>query len=450
MNRLITLLSPKKVNLPPRTNGWYGKIDSNGNEVIPEDNTAIRKFSIEIDDQELEILRQKLMLSKYHEPLNGVNFQYGFNSRTLMNIVDYWKNTYNWRKCEQELNKYDQYKTQIEGIDIHYVHVKPKNPDGVVLPLLAIHGWPGSFYEYYKTIPLLIDYSAEGLSFEVILPSIPGYGFSEAPHTEGFNCISAARIFVKLMERLGFKKFFVHGGDWGSIISRTIALMYPEYVRGIHTTLLFPIQPNGPLDTFKYFIANYFPSFMFKTNSQRAMFNELVSNKSRWELESGYLNLQMTKPDTVGAALTDSPIGLAAYILEKFSTGTNYANIFKQDGGLTEKFTYDELITNVMIYWFSNNITPSMRFYKENLNPIFGILPKYKIGSRKISRKVPAGYAVFPNEIFRLPKFMAEMIFENLIHYSEKPNGGHFAAMEVPELLADDLKKFAFTVVTKA
>ena len=156
-----------------------------------------------------------------------------------------------------------------------------------------------------------------------------------------------------------------------------------------------------------------------------------------------------TKPETIGPALTDSPIGLAAYILEKFSAWTDPTNVFKPDGGLTEKFTMDELLTNVMIYWFSKNITSSMRFYKENGCPIIGVYHKYRIGAAKVSSTVPAGYAVFPKEMVRVPEFIVRMAFENLVHYTELPSGGHFGAFEEPKLLAEDLRKFAFTVVTK-
>lgn len=445
------LLFPQSIELPPQVDGWFGKHKLTKNEDPPNDDISVNKFVIDIPDSDLEYLQNKLEQSRFFDSIENTQFRYGFNSNTLKDVVQYWKATYNWRKWESELNKYDQFKTQIEGLDIHFVHVRPLDPNGVVLPLLVVHGWPGSFFEYYKAIPHLIDSSKSGLSFEVIAPSIPGYGFSEAPHKEGFNVVAAARIFVKLMNRLGHKKFFIHGGDWGSFICKTISVMYPESVRGMHITLCSRAQPQGS-DIIRYWAAKYLPMVMFyNQETQKIMFNEMEQQvqQNRWHLESGYRHIQETKPDTIGAALTDSPIGLLAYILEKFSTWTNLGNIYKPDGNLTKKFSIDELLTNVMIYWISGNITSSMRFYRENLCPGSGIMLKYNISAAKVSESVPVGYAVFPNEILRLPEFVAKMTFPNLIHYSEIPSGGHFGAFEEPELMAEDLKRFAYSVVSK-
>lgn len=441
---LFRLLFPRSVELPPRTNGYFGK---ENDKSPPPDDVEIRKFTIKFED--FDELNSRLDQVRLAESIDTGSFKYGFNSATLRDVVHYWRNTYNWHHWEQELNKYDQFKTQIEGLDVHFVHVSPHNPSGVVLPLLLIHGWPGSFFEYYKTIPLLTDPTKTGLSFHLVIPSIPGYGFSEAPHKEGFNVISAARVFVKLMTRLGYKQFFVHGGDWGSYISRTIALMYPERVRGLHITLCSNTVPQG-CNILKYWAAKYLPMLMFyNQNSQKVMFNEMQSHRSRWYLESGYSHIQSTKPDTIGASLTDSPVGLAAYILEKFSTWTNGVNVYKPDGNLTGKFTLDELLTNVMIYWISGNITSSMRFYRENLSPQHGVLMKYNLAAVKVPDSVPVGYAVFPHEIIRLPEFVFRINHPNLVHYKEMADGGHFAAFEEPQMLAEDVRSFACTVVSK-
>lgn len=446
-NLLYRLAFPTNVQLPPRTNGWYGKANLAKGENPPPDDCTLRTFTVQTDPSVLQDLQQRLRLAKVCDSIEGSNFRYGFNSQVLTDIVEYWNNSYDWSQWQRELNKFDQFKTQIEGLDVHFVHVRPPNPSGVVLPLLVIHGWPGSVFEYYKALPLLTDSSTGGLSFEVIAPSIPGFGFSEAPHKEGFNVISAARIFVKLMLRLGFTRFFVHGGDWGSFISKTIALQYPENVRGIHTTLHFNSEPQGS-DIVRFLLAKYAPMLMFRNrDSERLMFNELEQSRTNWYLESGYSHIQATKPDTVGAALTDSPVGLVAYILEKFSTWTDMNNVYKPDGGLS-KFQLDELLTNVMIYWLSNNITSSLRFYKENLCPGSGALFKYNLSAAKVTEAVPAAYAVLKNEIVRPPRFVVEMAYANLVQYTEFPRGGHFGAFEEPELMVEDLKKFARTVVS--
>ncbi|KAJ6220891.1 hypothetical protein RDWZM_006703 [Blomia tropicalis] len=434
-NVLYRLAFPSNHPIPLRTNGWFGKKTLNKNENPPKDDVEIRPFTIDIDQSTLDDLKHRLKDTKLTESLDGTNFRYGFNSKTLEDIIEYWQNSYDWLHWQKELNtNCPQFKTQIEGIDIHFIHIRPEKPTGVVLPLLMIHGWPSSPFEFHKTFPLLTDGSTGGLSFEVIAPSIPGFGFSEAPHKEGFHCVAAARIFVKLMHRLGFSRFFVHGGDWGSFISKTIALMYPESVRGIHTTLHF--IPNRKV---------------LISESQRLMFTQLEAIRKNWYLEGGYSHIQATKPDTVGVALGDSPAGLAAYILEKFSSGLDINNVYKLDGGLFNgnRLTLDELLTNVMIYWFSHNVTSSLRFYRENLFPGSGAMFKFNLTAAKVSSMVPAAYAVFPNEIVRPPKFVIEMSYGNLIQYTELPRGGHFSALEEPQLLVDDIKRFARVVVSR-
>ncbi|KAH9400601.1 epoxide hydrolase [Tyrophagus putrescentiae] len=449
-NALYRLAFPTTAQLPPKTNGYFGKavLDSKDSSP-PADDPSIRPFTVEADQAVLDDLQRRLAEAKIADSIEGTNFRYGFNSKVLTDIVHYWRHSFNWKQQQQVLNTFPQYQTEIEGLNVHFVHVRPEKPSGVVLPLLVIHGWPGSVYEYYKAFPMLTDCNTGGLAFEVIAPSIPGYGFSEAPHKEGFNVIAAARVFVKLMLRLGFTRFFVHGGDWGSAISRTIAQLYPENVRGVHTTLhMANNEPQG-LDILRFMAAKYLPMVMFRNrDSERVMFNELEASRSNWYLESGYMHIQSTKPDTVGAALTDSPVGLLAYILEKFSSWTNFNNVYKADGGLGS-WPLDDLITNVMIYWLSNNVTSSLRFYRENLCPGSGALSKYSLSAAKVSASVPAAYAVVPNEIFRAPRFVVEMTYDNLVQYSELPRGGHFAAFEEPELIVEDLKKFARIVVAR-
>lgn len=173
-------------------------------------------------------LKLRLERARFVDHIEGTSFQYGFNSNYLKQVVEYWRTKFDWKREEAKLNSVPHFKTQIEGLDIHFVRAKPSKPAKKVVPILVIHGWPGSFVEYMKSIPLLTEPDTNGMAFEVIAPSIPGYGYSEAPHQKGFNIISAARVFVKLMKRLGHDKFVVHGGDWGNMISRTIATVYPE------------------------------------------------------------------------------------------------------------------------------------------------------------------------------------------------------------------------------
>lgn len=430
--------------------GWYGRLKVVKGDTPPDDPT-IRPFKLEVSDTVLADLHTRLANARYPTAIEATEFRYGFHADVLKQIVAYWRDEYDWRRWESDINRHPQFVTQLEGIDIHFVHVKPTNPCGVVLPLLALHGWPGSFYEYHEAIDHLVDPARGGVSFEVVVPSIPGYGFSQAPQQEGFSVVSAARIFVKLMRRLGYSKFFVHGGDWGSVVAKTMAVMYPDSIRGLHTNFLMRAYPQG-VDLFKLLAARYVPAVMFRGREvEEKMFNELSKSMTNWAVESGYYHLQSTKPDTLGAALTDSPVGLAAYMLEKFSTWTKPENVCKADGGLLEKdkdgLELDRLLTNVMIYWLSGNVTSSLRFYKENSHPGSGALYKYDITQARVPQHIPVAYAVFPNELVRVPRFIAEMAYTGLIQYTVMPRGGHFAAFEVPHLLVDDIKRFARIVV---
>ncbi|GFY53629.1 epoxide hydrolase 1 [Trichonephila inaurata madagascariensis] len=343
--------------------GWYGK-GSKPKEGA--DDTSIHPFKISIPDEILLDLKERLQRARYEPSLEDSKFEYGFNSDYLKSVIEYWGKEYNWRKQEEQLNKFSHFKTRIEGIDVHFVHVKPNIPEGRQLkrlPLLAVHGWPGSFYEFYKMIPFLTTPNPEqDFVFEVICPSIPGYGFSSSPCKKGFDARAASRLFLTLMERLGHDHFYVQGGDWGSLIVTILGKYYPSRIIGVHVNM----YSSGPKswDIFKAVAIAYFPSLV-----SPAEYKGLFPFWERFKTilqESGYFHIQATKPDTIGSGLADSPVGLAAYILEKFSTWTNLKNRLSENGNLTENFTLDELLTNVMIYWVNNNITSSVRFYKEN------------------------------------------------------------------------------------
>ncbi|GIY15768.1 epoxide hydrolase 1 [Caerostris darwini] len=365
--------------------GWFGKGPRPNNDDSLD--TSIRSFKIHVPNEVLADLQNRLQNVRYESPVEDSKFHYGFNTDYLKSIVEYWKTEYDWRKQEGQLNIYQHFKTCIEGIDVHFVHVKPNLPEGKklkVIPILVTHGWPGSFYEFYKMIPLLTTPSSErDFVFEVVCPSIPGYGFSEAPHQKGFDARSAARLFVILMERLGHDRFYVQGGDWGSLVSTLLGKYYPNKVIGVHVNMFFASLKGWNL--LKGIAIAYFPS-LIPAAEYKAFYPFMKKVKLLLE-ESGYFHIQSTKPDTVGCALADSPVGLAAYILEKFSTWTDPEGRSSPDGNLTKKFTLDELLTNVMIYWVNNNITSSVRFYKENIG---------KREHEKMPIAVPCGVALFP------------------------------------------------------
>lgn len=425
---------PHEAQPPPLGDGWWGK----GDKKDIKADESIRKFEINFHDDQLEDLKLRLRNTRYFDGIEGVHFNYGIRPDYMRTVVEYWLNKYDWRQQEKILNEYNHYKTNIEGIDIHYVRIKPDlKPGQKAIPLLMIHGWPGSFYEFYKIIPMMNDAKYGGDQsevYELIIPSIPGYGFSEAAHRPGLNTRAAGRIFDKMMVRLGFNKYYLQGGDWGGAIVDNMAVQIPEHVLGVHTNL--PVTDRGGMWSLQIFIGSYFPSLILPP----------VDHSKVWPFmdtfyyllqESGYFHLQATKPDTVGHALNDSPVGLAAYILEKFSTWTNRTWRELDDGGL-HNWDMDELLNNVMIYWLNGAITSSMRFYKENIL-LFSDTDRAPI-------KVPSGIADCPEELSRTPEPWTRGHFHDLVQYTTMPHCGHFAVFEVPELMARDIREFLHKV----
>lgn len=433
---IIFFLAQRSKSQVLRTeDGWWG------NTPRPEqgEDTTVRPFKINTSDEELQDLYTRIDATRPVPSLENCQFNYGFNSEYLQRVISYWRNDFDWKGQVEKLNTYPHFKTNIEGIDVHYVHVKPKKvPDGArAIPLIMVHGWPGSFYEFYGMIPLLTQPSdTEALVFEVVCPSIPGYGFSEAPHKKGFDSVCAARVFHKLMKRLGFEQFYAHGGDWGWLITTNMAQLEPKKIKGLHVNFAPPSKPGLHM-ALSIMLGRYFPKiFGFTSLDIDRLYpcmEKLVVESIK---ESGYMHIQATKPDTVGRGLNDSPVGLAAYILEKFSTWTSHDFRNLEDGGLTRKFSLDDLLTNVMIYWTSGCIISSMRFYKENFGK--GLDQPHS----KIPVYSPTGFACFPNELMHTPKVWVEQKYRKLITYTHMARGGHFAAMEEPQLMAEDIHNF--------
>ncbi|XP_037678805.1 epoxide hydrolase 1 [Choloepus didactylus] len=417
--------------------GWWGP----GTKPTAREDESIRPFKVETSDEEINDLHQRIDRARLTPSVEDSRFHYGFNSNYLKKVLSYWRNEFDWKKQVEILNRYPHFKTKIEGLDIHFIHVKPPQlpPGRTPKPLLMSHGWPGSFYEFYKIIPFLTDPKNHGLSdehiFEVICPSIPGYGFSEASSKKGFNSVATARIFYKLMLRLGFKEFYLQGGDWGALICTNIAQMVPSHVKGLHLNMAFFVNNSHFLSML---LGRHFPRlFGFTERDVELMYpfkEKFLYNIMR---ESGYMHIQATKPDTVGCALNDSPVGLAAYILEKFSTWTKSEFRDLEDGGLERKFSLDDLLTNIMIYWTTGSITSSQRFYKENLGKGLNV-EKHE----KLKVYAPTGFAAFPSELLHLPENWLRSKYQKLVSYSYMARGGHFAAFEEPELLARDIRKF--------
>ncbi|XP_062323675.1 epoxide hydrolase 1 [Osmerus eperlanus] len=422
--------------------GWWGAGAPPGGE----EDQSIRPFTVQTSDGEIEDLYRRIDQTRPVESLEDSQFNYGFNSIYLQKVVSYWRNDFDWKKQVEKINRYPHFKTNIEGIDVHYVHVQPRSlPEGTsAVPLIMVHGWPGSFYEFYGLIPLLTGPSDPGnLCFEVVCPSIPGYGFSEAPRKKGFDSVSAARVFLKLMRRLGFQQFYAHGGDWGWLVTTNMAQLEPKAVKGLHVNFAPPSKPSLPM-VLSILLGKRFPKlFGFTDHDIRRIYpcnQNLVVEPVK---ESGYMHIQATKPDTAGRGLNDSPVGLAAYILEKFSSWTDPDFRSLEDGGLTRKFSLDDLLTNVMIYWSSGCIVSSMRFYKENFSK--GLDQPHS----RMAVHVPTGFACFPNELMHSPKLWVQQKYPQLSSYTLQPRGGHFAALEEPLLMAQDIQSFTKTLEKK-
>lgn len=424
--------SDYKVPKLPETN-WGPKKDG-------KESTEIRPFTIDVPNKVIEDLKYRLANRRpYVQPLEDAAWTYGVPSTYLNTVLDYWKNKYNWTERQALLNKYPQFKTRIQGLDIHFVHVRPtnlpKNRNLKVLPLLMLHGWPGSIVEFQKIIPLLTTPAADrDFVFELIIPSLPGYGFSDAAVRPGLATPQIAVIFKNLMERLKFEKYYVQGGDWGAVVVAAMGTLFPEKIIGLHSNMCTMLTGKSLLWAFA---GTYFPFMSGVESEHYDKYFPISTVLSNIVEESGYFHLQATKPDTIGAALTSSPDSLAVYILEKFSTWTNKAYRKRDDGGVLDKFSLDELLDNIMVYWITNSITSSVRLYAENFSSANRALLM-----DKAPVKVPTACAAFPNELFLVPKSTLQEKYVNMIQYNTFKTGGHFAAFEEPQLLANDIVSF--------
>jgi pimeloyl-ACP methyl ester carboxylesterase len=377
---------------------------------------AIEPFDIHVEDALLDDLQDRLERTRFPDQIEGTGWDYGIPIDYLRELVDYWRQTYDWRAQEARLNQLDHFRTTIDGQSIHFVHSRSADP--AAFPLLLIHGWPGSIVEFQDVVPRLTgpeSYGGQSLdSFHVIAPSLPGYGFSEPPRTAGWDIRRIAHAFTELMSRLGYARYGAQGGDWGAQVSTRIGVYDPEHCVGLHLNMPIGTPPSdpGPL-----------------SDEEQTDLAEMARFQ---KLESGYANEQGTKPQTLGVGLNDSPAGLLGWIVEKFRGWSDC------DGDPETTFTKDQLITNVMLYWATQTITSSARLYRETMQGGALAQPLPFI-------EVPTGVARFPKEILRWPRSWVEHQY-NLTHWTPMPRGGHFAAMEQPELFVDDVRRFFGTV----
>jgi len=401
-----------------------------------KEDTSIKPFKIQVSDAVLKDLKERLTsATRIPKPLSGINFEYGINGDFVQKIRDYWLNKYQWRQREKLLNQYPQFLTNIEGLDIHFLHIKPESTNKKTVPLILLHGWPGAIVEFYKMIPMLKN--SKEFSFELIIPSLPGYGFSQGSELPGLGYVEIGQIMHKLMVRLGHDKYYVQGGDWGSIIGTFMGVLYPKNVKAVHLNMCFA---NSAMTNIKQILASFAPNLFFHETDAKLAF-PLSEVWKRTLRETGYMHLQATKPDTIGTALNDSPIGLAAYIIEKFSHWTNKNAIFKKDGDLPGPFTMDELLDNVMMYWVTGSITTSVRLYSEAFSAKY-FNNKYD----SVIVEVPSACNAFPEELVVQPEAILKDRYVNMIRFTRMPKGGHFAAFEQPKLLSDDIVSFVAQV----
>jgi pimeloyl-ACP methyl ester carboxylesterase len=377
---------------------------------------AIEKFTINISDSLLADLTRRLDATRWPDELENVGWELGSSLSYMKSLADYWRNGYEWRRQEATLNQLPQYRVALDGFHVHVVHVRSKHPKP--LPLIITHGWPGSFVEMVKLIPLLTDPEAHGGSaedaFDVIVPSLPGYGFSDRPTERGMNPFKVAALWARLMTELGYERFAAQGGDWGSTISTAIGLNHAQRIIGIHLN---------------YIAGRFlFGGTLNQTPDDETSKSYLAELRAWTDLEGGYSHLQGTKPQTLAYALNDSPIGLAAWIVEKFRTWSDC------NGELEGIFTRDELLTDVMIYWLTETLNSSARLYYESREQPLQLSPANRV-------EVPVAVAVFPKEIPMPPRALAERGY-NILRWTLMPRGGHFAAMEQPGLLAQDIREF--------
>jgi pimeloyl-ACP methyl ester carboxylesterase len=368
----------------------------------------IEPFKLNISDEVLKDLRQRLAQTRWPERETVDDWAQGAPLANVQALCEYWQRDYDWRRCEAKLNALGQYRTHIDGLGFHFLHVP--SPHANALPLIMTHGWPGSVIEFLRVIEPLSRPELHGGdpndAFHVVAPSLPGYGFSDKPSRSGWTVERIGKAWIELMRRLGYKRFVAQGGDWGSAVTTAIAMARPPECAGIHLNMpiAFPVADD----------------FAHLTDAEKAT---VASMQFYEKSDSGYAKQQGTRPQTLGYGLSDSPAGQAAWIYEKFYAWTD------NTGTPETALSRDQMLDNIMLYWLPANSASSGRLYWESAGSF-----------KSTTLELPVGVSIFPKEIFRPSRRWAERGYKNIIHWNEVAHGGHFAAFEQPTIFVDEVR----------
>jgi pimeloyl-ACP methyl ester carboxylesterase len=391
-----------------------------GPSVKPVTNETIRPFKVHVPKKELANLKHRLLEARLPDKETVTDQSQGVQLATMQKLIHYWAADYDWRKAEARLNALPQFVTNIDGVDIHFIHVRSKEKNA--LPVIITHGWPGSIFEELKLIGPLTDPVAYGGkaedAFDVVIPSMPGYGFSGRPTSTGWNTDRIARAWDTLMKRLGYTRYVSQGGDWGAKVSEAMAHLAPQGLLGVHMNLLLTLPPevNRAVALGEPAPAGFSDAEKFAYDQRKAL-NPI-----------GYLIEQARRPQTIGYSLAESPVGLAAWLLDHDPhTYEQLARAF--DGHPDGDLTREEFLDNITLYWLTNTGTSAARLYWENARVVY-----------KGDVSVPVAFTVFPGELWHAPRSWVERAFKNLIYYHEVDKGGHFAAWEQPQLFAQEMR----------
>jgi pimeloyl-ACP methyl ester carboxylesterase len=380
--------------------------------------TAIRPFNVDIPDEALEDLRHRVLATRWPDKETVEDRSQGAQLEKVQELVRYWGTDYDWRKAEAQLNALPQFMTEIDGLHIHFIHVRSPHEDA--LPMIMTHGWPGSIFELLKVVEPLSDPTAHGGdaadAFHLVIPSMAGYGFSERPTSPGWGPGRMARAWDELMHRLGYERYVAQGGDFGGVVTHEMGRQAPEGLLGIHVNFPEAIPPDV-IDHLNH--GDPAPSEL--SDDEKRAYNEM---SAFFATGVGYAAIMATRPETIGFSLADSPAGMAAWFYEKYAD-------WSDTGGDPERaLTKDEMLDDISLYWFTNTATSAARLYWEYKAPIF----------RAADVSIPAAVSLFPGEVHRPPRSWAEQAYHDLIYFNEVDKGGHFAAWEQPQLFSEEVR----------